>query len=424
MEVNRGLSPDGDVARLVSSPSNKSRPTSQSGDGNNGTILGLDPWFTGPKFTELVTKSNQHEVPSVMQESVKQESTIQDEVVTEKNVNKIHYRKPRVVAPKSKKVLPKISKVPSNAHTIHIIAPMASMSDITSLADSKSVSSKLSLINSTSKQSLTSVPGTITGTIEENKNEEFSIASKISNSLSSSMEASGINLQQSSLYSISAFQDVDLLPALSKTTPTKLRGNMLQSNLSYVKKYVANASFSQSVVNESELMTSSVSDLQSSSILSCSNKPNNDHEINANPIVHMVHNRVTGWMLTSTSRRQQLVGMLDNAHHTGGVPTEIYLNASTDSSAVSRVRERQVNSWHSQVSRTLQARESVPDCKSTVRSIQEKLLSTNKNPIREKGTLTTLLNKKLDRVDIIANAKQIQVEDLQPPAAGKQGEAK
>ena len=128
MEVNRGLSPDGDVARLVSSPSNKSRPTSQSGDGNYGTIIGLDPWFTGPKFTELATKSNQHEVSSVIQESVvqesvKQESIIQDEVVTEKNVNKIHYRKPRVVAPKSKKVLPKISKVPSNAHTIHIIAP-------------------------------------------------------------------------------------------------------------------------------------------------------------------------------------------------------------------------------------------------------------------------------------------------------------
>lgn len=420
MEVNRSLSSDGDIARLVSSPSNKSRPTSQSGDGNYGTILGLDPWFTGPKFTELVTKSSQHEVPLVIQESVIQESIIQDEVVTEKNVNKIHHRKPRVVAPKSKKVLPKISKVPSNAHTIHIIAPM---SDITSLADSKSVSSNVSLINSTSKQSLTSVPGTI----EENKNEEFSIASKISNSLCSSMEGTGIlpfNLQQSSLYSISAFQDMDLLPALSKTTPTKLRGNMLQSNSSYVKKYVANASISQSVVNESELMTSSVSDLQSSSILSCSNKPNNDHEINANPIVHMVHNRVTGWMLTSTSRRQQLVGMLDNAHHTGGVPTEIYLNASTDSSAVSRVRGRQVNSWHSQVSRTLQARESIPDCKSTVRNIQEKLLSTNKNPIREKGTLTTLLNKKLDRVDIIANAKQIQVEDLQPPAAGKQNEAK
>ncbi len=411
--------PQSDVARLVSSPSSKSRPASQPDDSNYGAIAGLEPWFTAPKFTELATKtaSKQDEPVEIVEASEKE--TESENVVAETNDTKTLYRVPRHVVPKVKKILPKISKVPSSTPAIHILAPM---SEIVSLSDSRSIATKSSLINSTSKHTLptNNSPG------EEYKVDEFSIASKISNSLSSSIEGSvpyNYNAQQSSLHT-SSFHDVDLLPTFSKKNPNKFRGNMLQSNSSYVKKHGANSSLSQSLVNDSEIMTSSVADLKTSSILSCSNKPNNEQEINNNPIVHMVHSRVTGWMLTSTSRRQKLVGMLDNTHHSG-VPTEIYFNNSTtDVSTVSRVRERQVNSWHSQVSRTLQARESVPDCKSTVRSIKEKLLATNTKSIREKGALTTLLNKKLDRVDIIANAKQIRADDMQPPTADPPSDTK
>ena len=410
--------PQMDVARLISSPSSKSRPISQSDDSNYGAIAGLEPWFTAPKFTDLATKTtNKKEVITEIVETSENEVESEN-IVTATNDTKTLYRVPRHIVPKVKKILPKISKVPSATPAIHILAPV---SEILSLSDSKSVASKASLINQMSKRTLsTNSPG------EEYKVDEFSITSKISNSLCSSIDGSVpyyYNGQQSSLHT-SSFQDVDLSPTFSKKTPkNKFRGNMLQSNSSYTKKYEVNNSFSQSLMNDSEIITSSVSDLKTSSILSCSNKPCNDQEINNNPIVHMVHSRVTGWMLTSTSRRQKLVGMLDNAH-SSGVPTEIYLNNSTDLSTVSRVRERQVNSWHSQVSRTLQARESIPDCKSTVRSIKEKLLSTNTKPTREKGALTTLLNKKLDRVDIIANARHIQADDIQPPTTNTPSDTK